>query len=605
MTAAAYNLEGRWDIPAYVWPGVLGLSAALHFAFLVYGLPELPWSADASEILPETEVILEAGGPVFEEVLEQTPQPLDIQETSKTEFVEQSQPELMPVQPVETNDLEVLPSEPVQVEQVQAEPVEVDQLTVDPISGVEAPMLPQAAPVAAEIIESEEVTALQPETVLQEAVPSVETVPVETLDVPPVDNILLPETAASSQIATEIIEPAIETIVPIVVAEPALPAVTPQDSLQPALVAEAASEPLEPLTQQSTLVTDVSPSQVPLQSGQQAEDLNTVVSPVVEVTPLAPAIEPSGIDLPQSASQVILAEETAGDVAQSETVTLTPVEAPEIATIAPETQQLTDVEQVETEVAALTPADPETSAVPSIDEPSRPAEIVPPVEVATIDPLANITSYVKNYDFGDCAHLSVLSAGADSAEVTAFGTGIGAFAVFDQRFKADQGFEAAIQLRLVTQQQCALLNALGVSQGIEAAGLVELDKTVVKSGTLTTGLIQRDLPLARIAAAEEAGLDLGGKGPPELYLIDDAGQIHDGRDFLLPASSATTAGAWRFKVPVVLKSAEDQETALVLAIWNRPVSRQPPRFGTLPPSRVATVLSEPGVYSIAAFKVSR
>lgn len=604
MTAAAYNLEGRWDIPAYVWPGVLGLSAALHLAFLVYGLPELPWSTDDPDIPPETEVILEAGGPVFEEVLELTPQPLDIQETNKSELLEQSPPELLPVQPVETNNLETLPSESVQVEQVPA----------DPLSSEEAPLLPQAAPVATEIIEAEEVTAVQPETVPQEPVPSVETVPVETLDVPQVDNILVPETVASSQISAEVLEPEIETTVPIVVAESAVPAVTPQDSLQPPFVTaepdvitvtEAVAETLEPLTQESTVVTDVNPSQVPVLSGQQAEDLNAGVSPVVEVTPLAPAIEPPGIDLSLNAPQVILAEETSGVVMPSETVNLTPIAAPEITTIAPETQQLTDVEQVETEVAALTPADPETSAVPSIDEPSRPADIVPPVEVATIDPLANITSYVKNYNFGDCAHLSVLSAGTDSAEVTAFGTGIGAFAAFDQKFKADQGFEAAIQLRLVTQQQCALLNALGVSQGIEAAGLVELDKTVVKSGTLTTGLIQRDLPMARIAAAEEAGLDLGGKGPPELYLIDDAGQIHDGRDFLLPASSATTAGAWRFKVPVVLKSAENQETALVLAIWNRPASRQPPRFGTLPPSRVAAVLSEPGVYSISAFKVSR
>ncbi|WP_157738689.1 hypothetical protein [Labrenzia sp. VG12] len=52
-------------------------------------------------------------------------------------------------------------------------------------------------------------------------------------------------------------------------------------------------------------------------------------------------------------------------------------------------------------------------------------------------------------------------------------------------------------------------------------------------------------------------------------------------------------------------SRSDSETALVLAIWNRPAANQPPRFGTLPSSRIAGILAAPGVYSLAAFKVSR
>ncbi|MEP5038828.1 hypothetical protein, partial [Roseibium sp.] len=165
-------------------------------------------------------------------------------------------------------------------------------------------------------------------------------------------------------------------------------------------------------------------------------------------------------------------------------------------------------------------------------------------------------------------------------------------------------YEAAIELRLVTSSQCGLLNALGLSEGIEAAGLVELDGTVVRSGSHVTGVIRRDLPLKRIAAAEQTGLDLSGKGPPELYLIDDAGQIHDGREFLLPVSSARTAGAWRFKVPVTLMASQSEETALVLAIWNRPASRQPPRFRVQPSARITDILAQPGVYSLSAFKVS-
>ena len=158
----------------------------------------------------------------------------------------------------------------------------------------------------------------------------------------------------------------------------------------------------------------------------------------------------------------------------------------------------------------------------------------------------------------------------------------------------------------MTRKQCALLNALGISEGIEAAGLVDLDRTVVRSGTQVSGVVQRDLPLERIASAEQSGLDLSGKGPPELYLIDNTGQIHDGREFLLPASNSQTAGGWRFRVPVtMIASDETDETALVLAIWNRPANRQPARFGRLPAERVAEILAEPGVYSLTAFKVSR
>jgi len=615
VTATAYNLESRWDIPAYVWPGVLGLSVLLHLAILTYGLPVLPWSADSPEELPETEVVIDAGGPVFEQVPELAPQPLELAEAQRTEVVQQTRPEVLPVQPAETNNLQAIPSEPLDIEPTQIEPVQVEQGPVAPLASVEAPLLPQTAPEAVEVIEAEEVAAVQPEMLPQESVAALETVPVETIEVSQVETMNSPEAVPSIQTPAEVLQPETDTGVPTVEAVPAIPVVIPQNDTQPPLIAaeteevtvtEAAEvDVISALTQESAPVIEVSPSSVPLQSGQQVVDLNVGMQAVTDVSSLAPETQQVLTDTPQSGASIISAEETAGVVTPNETITLTPVEASGIDTIAPETQQLTDVARVETEVAALTPTDPETAAVPSIKDSSAPADIVPPVEVAAIDPLANITSYVRNYDFGECAHLSVLSAGADSAEVTAFGTGIGAFAVFDQRFRADQGFEASIQLRLVTAKQCALLNALGVSQGIEAAGLVELDKTVVKSGTLTTGLIQRDLPMARIAAAEQAGLDLGGKGPPELYLIDDAGQIHDGRDFLLPASNATTAGAWRFKVPVVLKSAKDQETALVLAIWNRPASRQPPRFGTLPPSRVDTVLSEPGVYSLAAFKVSR
>lgn len=273
-----------------------------------------------------------------------------------------------------------------------------------------------------------------------------------------------------------------------------------------------------------------------------------------------------------------------------------------------------DVSEVDLQIAAVEPTGPVDVVAPF----SAPTEILPeataavpaapavrPPEFPAIDPTDQVSAYVDSFDLGKCAHLTVQSAGADSAAITAFGSAIAPFVMFDQQFAADQGFEAKIEVRLVTAQQCQLLDALGLSLGVEAAGLVMLDKTVVRSGTAVTGVIDRDLPLDRIAAAEQNGVILNGAGPPEVYLVDDAGQIHDGRAYVLPASDAITAGGWRFSIPVTLLSSRSDETALVLAIWNRPKDRQPRRFGSLPASRIAKVLEEPGVFSLTAFKVAR
>jgi len=271
----------------------------------------------------------------------------------------------------------------------------------------------------------------------------------------------------------------------------------------------------------------------------------------------------------------------------------------------PAQQSFAAVGPAETVVAALAPSAPTAVSIPETSGPAGPTPLVPADAVPSIDPLARATDYVSAYDAGACAHLTVTSAGPNSAQVTAFGAGIEPFALFDKAFAADVGYEANIEVRLITRQQCPLLDALGLSGGVEAAGLVDLDRTLVRSGTRISGTIGRDLPLDRIAAAEAEGVSFNGRGPPELYLIDDAGQIHDGRDFVVPETHAVSAGRWRFTIPVTLISRQQQETALVLAIWNRTRDDQPGRFGTLPASRMGTVLENPGVYSLSAFKVSR
>ncbi|GAB4522087.1 MAG: hypothetical protein Tsb0019_23810 [Roseibium sp.] len=576
MTAAAYSAERRWDIPVYVWPPVLGVSVALHLSPLVFGFSLPDWPQQEPEELTETEIVIESGGVVFEELVLQEAQVLETATTETASVVEAAEPETAPVAPAEVSELqpvtgELVPSAiaPVEVSESVVAPAPQEPKTVEA-----APVEPPVEPIAQPTVQPPEIAAV------------------------PVAEASLPEGEAVAVVVPQ--SQAIFQAQPVAELAPASDAVE--------VIAEAESEPVA----QTQVPSDgllVAP--VTEELGAVAQLVETVVATaqeptaVTEVAPVAVLPASEGVAV-ESSPQVVSAQEVppAGPVSGISPEP-TPVAATEVETVSPALQEIDTVAPSETVVAALSPNEPVSSAVPTVAPLSEPAENVPPVEVATIDPLARVTSYVENYDFGDCAHLSVLDAGADSAKVTAFGAGIGPFAAFDQRFTADQGFEASIELRLVTRQQCSLLNALGVSNGIEAAGLVHLDSTVVRSGTPVAGVIERDLPLARIASAQESGLDLGGKGPPELYIVDDAGRIHDGREYLLPASDPRRAGAWRFKVPVTLMSGQSEETALVLAIWNRPPERQPARFGVLPPGRIAGVLAEPGVFSLSAFKVSR
>lgn len=564
-------------ISGYVWPAVLGVSVALHVSALIYGLPALPWTEEAPLPLVETEVILESGGLPFED--------LASVETEITQPLEPDTP--LPVEtsvPVET----VVNSETAEIlEPVLSEPVVTESPVNTLVEAVPVTVLDQSLSDDTPIIEAQEVspvetspvTAMPPEQ-LQATQPSV-----------------VPQTASTVVAATPVPD-AVVAVTPVAPSVVAGSEVTLSGAEVPVTVEVVPSV---------AVATDIGEVAA-------AGETQTIVSAVQESPVLAPLAvdqtpaEPTGNEIvsevfvPQTQPSV----ESPGIVAPDTSVTVDPVVTAEVDAVLPAEQQVAALQPTETETPELAPNASVSSTVPATQPQGELTENVPPVAVASIDPLAKVSDYVASYKFGECTHMSVLAAGADTAEVTAFGAGIAPFAIFDQRFKADQGFEAKIEVRLVTRRQCALLDALGVSEGIEAAGLVELDRTIVRSGTPVSGVIQRDLPIERIASAEQSGLDLSGKGPPELYLIDDAGQIHDGREFLLPASNSQTAGGWRFKVPVtMIASDKSDETALVLAIWNRPSERQPSRFGRLPSERVAEILAEPGVYSLTAFKVSR
>lgn len=589
MSAALYNQDGQWGIPGYIWPAVLGTSVAVHLSILLYGLPDMAFLQDKFTPETETEVIIESGGLTFERVSaieavpSETPDPAAPPAVTPLEAERLETPaETVPVRPAQSAALQPVKTEAVRPETPQtATIVKAQDATVDAVKGV------------------------PPQDVQTEDVQPVEPVPVAN---PPVAK----ETAStvvtavpSASVSLPGVSPSVSTVAPTVSVKPVTGAGVAVTTIEtppvssPVTVSPTGIPVTAPAAQKTALqpvqnIAAVSPS-----ASQQATG-DVAVATAVAQTPdpvnvVAQPVAPSSV--PPSATMPVTSASTATAAVQDQTGTAQAVK--------PLEQQVAALRPAEEEVTAIAPSRPEASSVPAAPATSDPAESVPAAKVASIDPLAKVTDYVSGYDAGGCSHLSVLSAGPDSAAVTAYGAGIAPFAIFDQRFAADQGYEAKVEVRLVTRQQCALLDALGLSEGIEAAGLVELDRTVVQSGASVSGVIQRDLPLDRIAAAETAGVRMNGKGPPELYLIDDGGQIHDGRDYILPASNAATAGGWRFSVPVTLLSKAERETALVLAIWNRPAASQPARFGTLAPSRIADILAAPGVYSLSAFKVSR
>jgi hypothetical protein len=604
VTTAVYNQDGQWEIPAYVWPAVLGTSLAVHISFLIFGLPVMSGAEHEPVAPPEIELVIESGGLEFESLSAVETIPT---ETTVSEVVQAASPIEAPL-PQKSVDNTVLANQ-VAGEKLQTVNANTElEKTVSPVVADNVPL-------------SEAVVVTEPSVTVLETNPTASlkssSSPVNAVSTvsPTADQNVTPVTVAPSVPSSTIVvgRPASPTSSTTVSAVPIVGSpVQVQVTEVPSVSAtENKSDPIsriEATVPQESTVTSSQVATVTASRPQSTQIVKAVPNAVAVETaaPIITSVDVTEILAPPPVVPVIPPQEEVIAVASSnETEEVTEVPNGTVQAVSPIEQQIASVPSAEVDFTAIAPTETEASQIPSTETASDPTDNVAPFEVASIDPLAKAESYVASYDVGDCAHLTVMSAGADSATVTAYGAGIAPFSLFDQRFAADHGYEANIELRLVSRRQCALLDALGLSEGIETAGLVDLDQTVVRSGTSVSGIIQRDLPLGRIAAANEAGLELNGKGPPEVYLIDGAGQIHDGRRYLLPATNAVTAGGWKFAVPVTLKSSDAQETALVLAIWNRPKSSQPKRFGTLPADRIAGLLAEPGVFSLSAFKVSR
>lgn len=628
MTAAVYNFAGEARIPAYVWTAVLGVSVAAHVALLVYGI-SLTFTEDAQNPdITQTEIVIESDELVFETAEEI---PSVVAEAAQPDAVTPQVASQTALEPVLPEDIQqaLTPSvselQPAQIEAVR--PVASETAVSSAVSpSVQDPVDAETAPIAS----TERVAPDRVETVVQPAT--------EVAIAAPVQPIISarPETAVQVEQNNASIAPPDATVVTgiasdVVVVE-AVPEDVPSGASEPETIvavpsvipAQTGSEvpvvtSVQPTTQVQPQTVDsaVRPPALSVAPPVEAVTAATRPAPVTTTTSSAPV---SAVTPNTGAVQAVTSTEVVQDVtvaasppvSQVETETVpaasaSPVQvAPgNVQAVAPAEEQIAAVQPSQILSPSVRPSDPETSSVPAAPTVADPEPSVPPDDVPTIDPLAKVTAYVSEYDIGSCAHITVLAAGTDTAEILAFGVGIPRFMEFYSKFQGTQGYNPDMELRPISDGQCAVLDTLETSKGIEAPGLVQLARTNVRSGSQLAGVIQRDLPIGRIAQAEAAGLELNGKGPPELYLIDRDGQIHDARKYVRPENSTDRIGGWRFSFPVSFPGNEQNEYSLILTIWNRPKENQPAPFTRRAAGRIASVLEKPGVYSIEAFKVSR
>lgn len=181
--------------------------------------------------------------------------------------------------------------------------------------------------------------------------------------------------------------------------------------------------------------------------------------------------------------------------------------------------------------AALPPVPPSQVTAPQVTAPpqvaSRPAEpparpaTPPPAEarpappaVAAVTeprtPAERVERYIVNYDGGRCFFLWPLELGDKKANLEGFGSGAEPFVAFDSAFKAAQGFEAQINLRPVTAQQCPMVEFLRQSSaGIERMTGLQINTFNLKSGDALNGSIES--PAKEVA----------------LLLVGDDGLVHN------------------------------------------------------------------------------
>ena len=152
-----------------------------------------------------------------------------------------------------------------------------------------------------------------------------------------------------------------------------------------------------------------------------------------------------------------------------------------------------------------------SASAPSTSNPSvgsAPSGLDLPSGRARVD---KIRRFVEDYDGGDCFFAVPVAIGESNAVIEGFGAATRPFDLLDRAFTRENGFEASIGLRQVTQQQCPAVTFLGKLRNERArAPRLQVSATNLRSGDLLNGTI------------ENIGMRY-----VELLLISDTGQVQN------------------------------------------------------------------------------
>jgi serine/threonine-protein kinase len=121
-------------------------------------------------------------------------------------------------------------------------------------------------------------------------------------------------------------------------------------------------------------------------------------------------------------------------------------------------------------------AQPTATPSPALDGPGR-AE--------------RIRKYVAQYSGGDCFFVLPIAVSPNAAVIEGFGASTAPFDTFDKAFRREQGFEASVGVRQVTQAQCPAVKFLS-QVGSDQARMprITLSATELKGGETLNGTIE-------------------------------------------------------------------------------------------------------------------
>jgi serine/threonine-protein kinase len=230
-------------------------------------------------------------------------------------------------------------------------------------------------------------------------------------------------------------------------------------------------------------------------------------------------------------------------------------EAPEAPPVTPPEAER-PAEIIEPETTAEPPAIPPGTTDPGTGRPDQERPEIASLsneqvneipEKEALKPEDKVRNFVSSYQAGDCMYLQPIEIAARLAEIEGFASRTPPFISFDSDFTQSQGFEAKIQVNLVSDAQCPAISFLRATpQGNVNTELhLDMQRTIIPNGENMAGRISGYDP------------STGGLG---LVFVNSKGEVSNISPYL-----QTDDGGAGFVVPLALKTPAE-ETGLIIAM---------------------------------------